>query len=273
MLKERIGTALVLFILFLAALFYLSDFQWALLMLAVISMGAWEWASLIRLKLLATRVFIAITIALGAFLLWKYVNPGMFTLPQQLSIWLIALLTVFWAIMVPFWLAMRHHLKNQVLMMAIGLLVLLPTWLALDGLRRASPLLLLAVMMTIWIADTAAYFFGKKFGRRKLAPAISPGKTWEGVAGAMLGVTVYGVVLSIAFNLSYWLVAGLLALAVLSIVGDLFESLLKRQAGLKDSSSLLPGHGGVLDRIDGLTSSLPLAFLYFPFYHVMLTPA
>ena len=273
MLKERIGTALVLFVLFLAAVFYLSDFQWALLMLVVICMGAWEWAFLIRLRPVATRIFIGVTIALCALMLWKYVNPGMFGLQQQMNVWLIALLTIFWALVVPLWLVFRREMKNQVLMAIVGLLVLIPTWLALDGLRRVSPMLLLAVMMTVWIADTAAYFAGKKYGRHKLAPAVSPGKTWEGVAGAMLGVTAYGVVLSQAFDLSYWLVVGLLALTVLSIVGDLFESLLKRQAGIKDSSNLLPGHGGVLDRIDGLTSTLPLALFYFPVYHAILGPA
>ena len=272
MLKQRVGTALVLFVLFLAALFYLSDFQWSLLMLAVICMGAWEWAVLIRLKPAATRAFIGITVMLGAFLLWKYTNFGMLG-DGQLDLWLIGILTLFWVVMVPSWLVVRHQIKSQIFMAVVGLLVLLPTWIALDGLRRVSPLLLLAVMMTVWVADTAAYFAGKKFGRRKLAPAISPGKTWEGVAGALLGVALYGVGLSAAFDLSYWLVAGLLMLTVLSIVGDLFESLLKRQAGLKDSGNLLPGHGGVLDRIDGLTSTLPLALFYFPVYHAILSQA
>jgi phosphatidate cytidylyltransferase len=127
---------------------------------------------------------------------------------------------------------------------------------------------MLAVMALVWVADIAAYFAGRAFGRHKLAPAISPGKTWEGVAGAIAGVLIYG-----AAVLSYSPLAGklplptaalaalLVLLTAVSVMGDLFESLLKRQAGIKDSSQLLPGHGGVLDRIDALTSTLPVAAL------------
>jgi phosphatidate cytidylyltransferase len=127
---------------------------------------------------------------------------------------------------------------------------------------------MLAAMALVWVADIAAYFAGRAFGRRKLAPAISPGKTWEGVAGAVVGVLAYG---GAVFNfsplagklpLSVPLLALLLVtLTAVSVMGDLFESLLKRQAGIKDSSQLLPGHGGVLDRIDALTSALPLSAL------------
>lgn len=273
MLKQRVGTALVLFILFMAGLFYLSDFQWALLMLAPICMGAWEWATLVRLKPVAMRIFVGFTIALGAFLLSEYADPDLFGLGQKVSYGLTLLLTVFWVLIVPAWLVAKRHVTNPWLMSLVGLLVLVPTWLALDGLRRISPILLLAAMMTIWIADTAAYFSGKRFGKRKLAPAISPGKTWEGVIGALVAVAAYGVVLCAIFDLSLWLIPAMLILAILSVVGDLFESLLKRQAGLKDSGSLLPGHGGVLDRMDGLTSTLPLVLCYFPFYYALLTPA
>lgn len=275
MLKERLGTATVLLVLFLAALFYLSDFQWSLLMLAVIGMGAWEWASLMRLKTPSCHAFIGVTLAIGVFLLWQPTDLSMLEMQQEVGLWLIAAVTLFWVLVAPAWLMTRHQMKSRLLLALVGLLILLPTWLALDGLRRVSPLLLLAVMMTVWIADSAAYFAGKQFGKRKLAPQISPGKTWEGAAGAMLAVALYGIILCYLFKLSAWLVLGLLCLTVLSIVGDLFESLLKRQAGLKDSSNLLPGHGGVLDRIDGLTSTLPLVvfYLYFPLYYAVLTHA
>ena len=121
---------------------------------------------------------------------------------------------------------------------------------------------------TVWLADSAAYFAGKNFGRHKLAPEISPGKTWEGVAGALLAVTFYGLVICYYMHISRWLIVGLWLMVVLSIMGDLFESLLKRQAGVKDSSHLLPGHGGVLDRIDGLIPTLPLVlfYIYFPLF-------
>ena len=155
-----------------------------------------------------------------------------------------------------------------------GWIVMWPTWFAFVVLRDASPWLLLAVAAVIWVADIAAYFAGKRFGKHKLAPAVSPGKTWEGVMGALAGVAVYGIVLTLVarsqptpisaiFDSAYGVpvVVAMLVLAALSIVGDLLESWMKRGVGLKDTSSLLPGHGGVLDRIDALTSTLPVAAL------------
>jgi phosphatidate cytidylyltransferase len=148
----------------------------------------------------------------------------------------------------------------------VGWLLLVPTWAALVDLHTRSPLLLLMVMALVWIADIGAYFFGRAFGRHKLAPAISPGKTWEGAVGGGIAVLFIGLLVSQVFpvisGVSAWLlVPFLLLLTLFSIAGDLFESLIKRQAGLKDSSQLLPGHGGILDRIDSQTSTLPLAAL------------
>jgi phosphatidate cytidylyltransferase len=147
----------------------------------------------------------------------------------------------------------------------IGWVVLLPTALAMLDLRAEAPQpwWLLGVMAMVWVADIAAYFSGRKFGKNKLAPSISPGKTWEGVAGAMLGVLVYVI---LVMNISgmtqrYSLVVFAMAGVALSVMGDLFESAIKRQAGVKDSGTLLPGHGGLLDRIDALTSTLPIAAL------------
>jgi phosphatidate cytidylyltransferase len=151
--------------------------------------------------------------------------------------------------------------------------VLLPTFLALVQLRNLGPGTLLAFMATVWIADIAAYFFGRNFGRRKLAPNVSPGKTWEGFYGALAATAVYaGAWIGLFYGATpaavrdlpwspLWMIVLLEGLAVLSVLGDLFESAMKRQAGLKDSSSLLPGHGGVLDRIDALTPVLPVAAL------------
>ena len=157
-------------------------------------------------------------------------------------------------------------------MALIGWLVLIATWMALVELQARSPALLLAFMAVVWIADTAAYFTGRRFGRRKLAPSISPGKTWEGVWGALSATGAYALLLlalapsaglreprSIAVA-ALWL-ALVLLLTAMSIVGDLFESQLKRQRGVKDSGNLLPGHGGVLDRIDALLAAMPPAAL------------
>jgi phosphatidate cytidylyltransferase len=134
-------------------------------------------------------------------------------------------------------------------------------------LRQEGKLLLLMLMATVWIADSAAYFAGKRFGRHKLAPSISPGKTWEGVLGAFSAVTLYAVTICYFFNTEYWLVLLMLGITIASVMGDLIESLVKRQAGAKDSGSILPGHGGILDRVDGLTSSLPLASISLLFYN------
>jgi phosphatidate cytidylyltransferase len=150
--------------------------------------------------------------------------------------------------------------------MLIGWFVLLPTCLALYQLRAISPMILLGLMATIWISDTAAYFAGRSFGKHKLAVTISPGKTWEGVIGALIAVLIYALVWNYLTEekfLSVFLVPLLLLLVVLGVIGDLFESLVKRHAGVKDSGNLLPGHGGILDRIDALTSTLPVAMLAF----------
>ena len=139
--------------------------------------------------------------------------------------------------------------------------MLVPTWLAITRMQH-EPLRLLLVMAVVWVADSAAYFTGLAFGRHKLAPAISPGKTWEGVAGAFVAVALYAFTLAGAETGKRGAVAIVvvcMAMTALSIIGDLFESLCKRQAGVKDSGNVLPGHGGILDRIDGLVAALPLA--------------
>ena len=138
-------------------------------------------------------------------------------------------------------------------------------------IKLAGELTLLAIMATVWLADIAAYFSGRTFGRHKLAPAISPGKTWEGAIGGVLAVVVYGFLFLSVLPKELAGSPGLLCMllvtfAAFSIVGDLFESLLKRQAGLKDSSGILPGHGGVLDRIDSLTSTLPMAAIALHYF-------
>ncbi|HYD55907.1 MAG TPA: phosphatidate cytidylyltransferase, partial [Burkholderiales bacterium] len=164
----------------------------------------------------------------------------------------------------PLWLWRGIERAQRRILLAAGLAVLVPAGLAMAVM---TPVQLLLALILIWVADTAAYFTGRRFGRRKLAPTVSPGKSWEGAYGAMAAVLVYAVLCQF-FNpqlamisggqwLPYLLAAA--ALCALSIVGDLFESALKRQAGAKDSGTLLPGHGGVLDRIDSATASLPFA--------------
>lgn len=268
MLKARISTSIVLIAGFLAALFLLPDVYWAILMLAALLIGIWEWAVMSKFNSGGRIVYLLLTLATGLALIFA---PGvnLSYLQHYGMFWGILAAAIFWVLLAPVWLILRYKIKNLFVMAVAGWIVIMPLWLALISLRRISPWLLLGVIGAVWIADSAAYFFGKRFGKRKLAPLISPGKTWEGVLGAWLAVSLYGLVLCQLFELDFWLIAGLWGITVLSIVGDLLESLLKRQANVKDSGSLLPGHGGVLDRIDGMTSSLPLTafFIYFPLYY------
>ncbi len=257
MLKVRTMTALALLAPFLAALFYLPEPYWGLLVLAVTVLASLEWSRFCGYPRIAALAYGAGTGALGAALLWWPAGSAV----QAPLPWLLTA-TVFWVLLVPVWLALRWQLKNPVVLWMVGWIVLIPTAFALVLMRGVSSLAVLSVLALVWIADSAAYFAGRAWGRRKLAPAISPGKTWEGVIGALAGITVYGLALSHFASMSLWIVPGFWALTALSIVGDLFESFMKRQAGRKDSGGLLPGHGGILDRIDSLTSTLPVAALF-----------
>lgn len=276
MLKTRILTAAILIPSFLAALFLLPELHWSFLMLAVCSLGLFEWADMVKLSLRLKTCYVLIPFLFCALLV--LVKEGMLAqhwlvdIYHPLMFWSILIATVFWILAAPAWLVTRYQLKSKLLMLIIGLALLIPTWFAMVSLRNMSDWFLLSIMLVVWIADSADYFAGKRFGKHKLAPLISPGKTWEGVAGAILAVTLYGLILCYVLNESYWLVIGLWTLVVLSIMGDLLESLVKRQAGVKDSGKLLPGHGGVLDRIDGLIPTLPLTmfYVYFPLYSVWL---
>lgn len=260
MLKARIITALVLVLALALILFALPPIAVAITFAVIAGLAAWEWAGLMRQDATSRRLY-ALAMLLAA---WLLAGPARDLLP--LLFWLA---TGFWLLVVPFWFRRKWSLGGKAMAgYLLGALVILPTWAAMTELHAVDTWLMLAVMALVWVADIAAYFAGRAFGRHKLAPAISPGKTWEGVAGAVVGVLLYGgVVLGfspLAGKISLGmplLVLLLLVLVAVSVMGDLFESLLKRQAGIKDSSQLLPGHGGVLDRIDALTSTLPVAAL------------
>lgn len=253
MLKARVITALLLVAGFLAVLFLLPPRLVGVVFALVAALGGWEWAGLMQANAKSRIVYAVLVFGL-CLLFW--------TSPEEGFPLLWSLAALFWLVFAPLWLAWRWSVACA----TVGLVVLLPTWAAMVALHGRSPLLLLAVMALVWVADTAAYFTGRAFGRHKLAPAISPGKTWEGVAGAAVGVLVYGMAVAPALpvvqDINRLALAGfLMLLTALSVVGDLFESLFKRQAGMKDSSQLLPGHGGILDRIDSQTSTLPVAAL------------
>jgi len=264
MLKQRVITASILFALFLAALFGLPTLGWQGLVLVVMWQGAVEWSRLSGLSGRTAIAYCLLMLAMMAGMLWFDYNLAQEQQTMLHLAWYV-LAVLLWVFVVPAWLIAGWRPQNVWLMGAVGWVVLLPTGLAMLDLRAYSPWLLLFVMTVVMMADTAAYFTGKRFGKNKLAPAISPGKTWEGVAGAMLGVTLYVVIVAGASGMlkHYPVFLGIIVAGwwwvALAVIGDLFESAIKRQAGVKDSGALLPGHGGLLDRIDALTSTLPFA--------------
>lgn len=272
MLKQRIITALVLLGVLLPALFWPLLWPFALLMLLMIGAAGWEWGRLNGLPSGAATL-LGLGIAAGGLLAyaagWAGAAPG--------QLWWLAM--VLW-VLGGAWILARGVARWPTLPRALRLLVgaamLWLVWLAMAQAKARGVNFLLSVFVLVWAADIAAYFGGRAFGRRKLAPAISPGKSWEGVWSGMLGVLLLAAawitfdrgtaqaVPSLYSDLlgRLGVAAALLALTfltALSVVGDLFESLVKRSAGAKDSSALLPGHGGVLDRIDALLPVFPLA--------------
>lgn len=261
MLKTRVLTAIVLIPLFLGALFLLSDEFWAAATLTMTMVACREWAKLAGFQKTLAYVYPPLTFVLSLAILWLIHSDA------SRILYFYGASAIFWFMVAPSWLAFGWHVKNPAIMALAGWIVLIPTWLALIDLRLHGAWLLLGVMAVVWIADTAAYFSGRKFGEHKLAPTISPGKSWEGVAGATAAVAIYATILiftdstdSIAVD-PFWVFVSTLLLLGFSIIGDLFESAIKRNAGLKDSGNILPGHGGILDRIDSLTAALPLAAL------------
>lgn len=276
MLKQRVITAIVLLAILLPALFYKTPFPFIAIALLLIAAGAWEWGRLNGLTQ-AGSMGLSVACVLACGLSW-YGGLLEKSLPML------------WAAAGAAWVLVGGGLLRagvagwpripKWLRLAGGLVVLWLAWLAISQARVIGIHFLLSVLLLVWVADIFAYFAGRTFGGRfsksKLAPSISPGKSWEGVWGGMAGVvvlslawvyaggqTLYGQ-LAERHGLAMMLLA-VIFLAAMSVVGDLVESLIKRSAGVKDSSGLLPGHGGVLDRVDALLPTLPLAMMLVTF--------
>lgn len=266
MLRTRLLTAVILVAGLLLAIFMLPPAGWLVLCALVCALAGWEWGGLTGFGR-NPRLLLAAGYGLALLLfavLFELTSPA----GSAAALWLYACSAAFWLLLAPCWLLRKWPLSRPLPAVLTGFVVLLPTAATLVQLRAISPWLLLALMAVVWVADIAAYFTGRALGRHKLAPAISPGKTWEGAGGAVLAVWLYGFILLASSGVSlpagsFLIALGLLLWTALSIVGDLFESLLKRQRGIKDSSNLLPGHGGILDRIDSLTSTLPAATMAY----------
>lgn len=260
-LLQRVITALVLAPLAVAAILWLPTPAFALALAVVILLGAWEWAALTGLDSVAGRVAYLALVALLLVALWLIPSADWFAA-------LLLLPGIWWWGVVVFLSRVRRIERSTSVdagLIPVGLLVLLGPWLAMVRLHETAdhgPLLVLFLMVLVWVADSMAFFVGRAWGSKKLAPVVSPGKTREGVYGALAGAALCGVLLA------WWLDAATLqalslvllcaVTAVISVVGDLFESWLKRRRGVKDSGRLLPGHGGILDRIDSLTAAAPI---------------
>ncbi|MBK8335346.1 MAG: phosphatidate cytidylyltransferase [Sterolibacteriaceae bacterium] len=273
MLRQRVITALILFVALLFAVFLLPPIAWLLLVGLLLVIATVEWGGLIGLHGTGAVFYCAVTAGLffAACMAGGLAGSSLTASPQAL-IGLFVIGAAFWLVVAPLWLSGKWPLRRGGAGAIAGWLVVVPAGLALVHLRAVNPLLLMAAMALVWVADIAAYFVGRAIGRRKLAPGISPGKSWEGALGAVAFVLVYGFVVALGWpalglpraadpSSVLGFAAALMLITAVGIVGDLFESLAKRQAGVKDSGNLLPGHGGVLDRIDSLTSTLPLVSL------------
>ncbi|HIC81105.1 MAG TPA: phosphatidate cytidylyltransferase [Chromatiales bacterium] len=266
MLKQRIITALILVPLVVLGVFKLPTTPWfALLLAGVLLVGAWEWAALSGLKGWILRLLYVGFIALGLWLAAAVLRDA-----QTLYYFMLVALIWWGAVIGRLWrFTGRVRPEGFSTVQALeGVVVLLPPWVALVGLHQVSgegPAWVMFLLVLIWIADAGAYFTGRAWGRAKLAPRVSPGKTREGAYGAMAGALVLAIAVGLYAGFGagrfFWFIVLCLVTTAMSIVGDLFESLVKRQRGVKDSGALLPGHGGMLDRIDSLTAAAPV-FLF-----------
>jgi len=282
LLKQRILTAVVLAPLAIAAIFYLPLSYFGVLLLSIMGIGAWEWGPLMGFTSSVKRSFFAVVSVSLISMLWLFLPIETLWHARRLNVeaiyilWLAvawwatsAILTLLYPRFSSFW--SNHRSIRGV----FGWLTLIPAWLAFMVIRSSDysvdpyhgAQLIMFLFLMVWSADVGAYFVGKSIGKRKLLPNVSPGKTLEGVIGgiftacALVGVAGY----FIGFNTQQYQVVILVTVIIttISVLGDLNESMFKRQAGVKDSGSILPGHGGVLDRIDSLTATAPIYALCY----------
>lgn len=259
MLKQRILTAVILLPMAVGLILYASIMWLAAALTLVTVLAAYEWAALSGFTghtarggyAVITLLLCAALYIVGRYAGWTYV------------LWPLALLAVAWWLSILIWIVLRQGVMPHQAKALCGWLTLVPSLFAAISLADARAALLLWLFTVIWAADIGAYFAGRVFGRHKLAPEVSPGKTWEGVAGGTLTMLIAAIIgwYVLTPHDQPLLIVICLVSGWFSIVGDLSESLFKRQAGLKDSGTLFPGHGGVLDRVDSLTAAAPIFWL------------
>jgi phosphatidate cytidylyltransferase len=261
-LKARLISAAILVPLVVYVVLGLPTPYLALAFGAVLLLAGWEWSALVSLRGVPARLAFCGVLAATLALLWQ-AGPARYIVP------LLALACAWWLVAL-FWLTRPQlcatsSVRCILLKLLAGLLVCVPPWASLVVLHQRAehgPELVLTLLVTVWLADSGAYFAGRRFGRHKLAPQISPGKTLEGVYGGLLASLLFAAVAGWALSGSLpWMlsfVAVALAATLFSVAGDLLESLMKRQSGIKDSGHIIPGHGGIFDRIDSLVAAAPV---------------
>ena len=268
MTRTRVLAALIMAPAAILGILFLPT-EWMVMLAALLFLaGLWEWLELAEIEdTLARTVLLVANLAMMVAIVWGSRGPSGFSL---VLLQVATLIGVVWWLVALLWLgrprfASDHDTHARVFKLAAGTLAVVPAWCALAWIHAEVPnghYWLLAALGVVWAADTGAYFTGRKLGRRKLAPNISPNKTIEGMAGGVIAGTITGVLVGLLANAEpgqlVWVAVVSMAAALASVVGDLFESLLKRHAGVKDSGHLIPGHGGILDRIDGVLAALPV---------------
>lgn len=288
MLKQRIITAIILGAILLSALFFLPLEWFKGASLLVFGYGAYEWSKLAEIKAKSGQLLYAFLSLVAGYLIYDlYLDQSLWTLTGNITennYNLMFLACIWWiisSVLVLIYPRGNRVWQHQPIVKAIfGYLTLIPAWIALITLREwhyitdqdSGAWMALFVFGLVWAADVGAYFAGKRFGSHKLMPNVSPGKTIEGFIGGMIAVVVLAIIVQWNAGLSYsdWIIPTLacVVIGIISAFGDLSESMLKRDAGMKDSGSIFPGHGGLLDRIDSLTAAMPVFLVFFThFYH------
>ncbi len=264
-LAKRVITASILIPVVIFAILFLATEYLAIGIAIIALLAGLEWATLSGITSTSAKFAFVLVLTgclAGTYLLLSY---------TWFADWLFVVASVWWFVVA---ISLFRYKRIEKVASGVGIgrllvcfIAIIPLWAAFVLIHRHSedgPFLLLFLLVLIWIADSGAYFAGSRWGKRKLAPAISPGKSWEGVYGALVGALLCGTLLAWYYQDSsgaLWLIPVCIVTVIMSVVGDLFESILKRKMGMKDSGNLLPGHGGVLDRIDSLTAAAPVFML------------